>query len=243
MKGNKMTSRFLTLLLFLFLSFLPLVAQEKPEAAPGVSAPSDKQDEVQPMADVDPDAVEQNPALSRNAAKKAWQYFYQGKLETAMRRFNQAYMFDPENAEVFWGFGLILGQRALQQNTEGNLLKAIQLLERSLQLEEGPAKGKIQSDLALSYLRLGLWYEQEGDSKKSQANLAQAGKLFAVAYQTDPRYPPIMANYSLYYYYTGNWQEAEKLARAAIQAGYQFDPNYLADLKAASSESPSSNAE
>lgn len=238
-----MTPRLLTSLLLLFLPFFPLAAQEKPEAASGFSSPSGKQDMVQPMEDVNPDAVKRNPIQSRNAAQKGWQFFYQGKLDTAMRRFNQAYLFNPENAEVFWGFGLILGERALQHNTQGNLLEAIQLLERAIQLDDGPAKGKIQGDLALSYLRLGQWCQQQGDSKKSQTNLAQAGKLFADAYQTDPRYPPILANYSVYRYHTGNFVEAQKLADAAIQAGYQFDPNYLADLKTASEKNPTPSGE
>lgn len=50
---------------------------------------------------------------SRQAAASAWIdqgfFFYQkDELEMAMRRFNQAWLLDPNNPEVYWGFSSIL---------------------------------------------------------------------------------------------------------------------------------------
>jgi len=42
---------------------------------------------------------------------RAWDYFNLGKLDTAMFRFNQAWMLDSTNADIYWGFGNILGMK------------------------------------------------------------------------------------------------------------------------------------
>lgn len=56
--------------------------------------------------------VERNEGYSKVAIQKGWQAYYSGDLNTAIKRFNQGWMFDRENPQVFWGFGLIMGQRA-----------------------------------------------------------------------------------------------------------------------------------
>ncbi len=40
---------------------------------------------------------------------RAWNYFYKGQLDTSIMRFNQAWLLDSLNADVYWGFGNILG--------------------------------------------------------------------------------------------------------------------------------------
>src|ERR1019366_9032346 len=51
-------------------------------------------------------------------------YLYKGDLKTSMFRFNQAWLLDPENENVYWGFGAIYFtfndfQNALKQYDEG----------------------------------------------------------------------------------------------------------------------------
>jgi Tfp pilus assembly protein PilF len=51
-------------------------------------------------------------------------YLYKGDLKTAMYRFNQAWILEPENANCFWGFGAIYFtfgdyENALKQYDEG----------------------------------------------------------------------------------------------------------------------------
>jgi hypothetical protein len=43
--------------------------------------------------------------------KKAWEAFYENDLETAIKRFNQAWLIDSTKAEVYWGFGIYLGSQ------------------------------------------------------------------------------------------------------------------------------------
>lgn len=58
---------------------------------------------------------------------KAWEYFYANKLDSSMMRFNQAWLLDSLNAEIYWGFGNLLGR---QQKFE----ESIKYLEKSLKM-------------------------------------------------------------------------------------------------------------
>src|SRR5258708_5124139 len=42
---------------------------------------------------------------------KGWEYFYKNQFETAMMRFNQAWLLDSLNADIYWGYGNILGMK------------------------------------------------------------------------------------------------------------------------------------
>jgi Tfp pilus assembly protein PilF len=44
-------------------------------------------------------------------AQRAWQSFYRGDLATAAMRFNQAYLLDAKQSQVFHGLGLIAAER------------------------------------------------------------------------------------------------------------------------------------
>ena len=105
--------------------------------------------------------VGHNKSHSSSAAKLGWKYYYKGDLKTAIKRFNQAWMFDRNSAEAFWGFGLIMGRRASEENTEKNLKESIKYLKKADQLSKNdPA---IIVDLAFS--KTLLWYYLK-ESKK-----------------------------------------------------------------------------
>ena len=49
---------------------------------------------------------------SQEAVQLGWKYYCLNDMETAIKRFNQAWLFNPENPDVWWGFGMIQGGRA-----------------------------------------------------------------------------------------------------------------------------------
>ena len=54
-----------------------------------------------------------NKFFSKSVSDIGWKYYYEGDLDTAIKRFNQAWMFDRESVDAFWGFGpRILFQKA-----------------------------------------------------------------------------------------------------------------------------------
>lgn len=78
---------------------------------------------------------------AKNVVEEAWEYFNKADYEAAIKRFNQAWLLDTSNADIYWGFGNIMG-------TKGEYLQSIQLLERSLVLR--PDNPKVYESLATS---------------------------------------------------------------------------------------------
>ncbi len=174
--------------------------------------------------------VERNPDLSKDATQRGWKAYYQGDFDTAIKRFNQGWMFDRENPEVYWGFGLIMGQRISQEDPEQSLKESIRFLQMAT--EKAPGNGRIIGDLAFSNTILGHYYKSE----KTNINLANehfdiASDLFIKAFKADSQYPPIVANWSVYYFYTGDYRKAKSKADEAIRMGYRFSGAYIKDLE------------
>lgn len=174
--------------------------------------------------------VERNVEFSRDATQRGWKAYYQGDFRTAIKRFNQGWMFDRENPEVYWGFGLIMGQRASQEDPEKSLKKSIRFLEMAN--DRIPEDGRIIGDLAFSHTILGHFYQSYSQSEEeAKEHFETAGELFSKAYRKAPAYPPITANWSVFYFYTGNYEKAKTKADEAIMLGYRFSPDYIKELE------------
>lgn len=171
--------------------------------------------------------VKRSRESSASAAQLGWKNFYQGDASTAMKRFNQAWMFDRKNPQAYWGFGIIVGLRADQGNREKLLSESIQLLSKAHELE--PKNGKITGDLAYSHTLLGHHLETLGNDGKS--HFLKAETLFAKAYKTDSSYPPLVANYGILKFYTGDYSAAERLTNEAKELGYTPSSKFQNDLK------------
>ena len=170
--------------------------------------------------------VEPNKENSKSAAELGWKYLYRGDLSTAMKRFNQAWMFDRKNPDAFWGFGIIMGRRAAKEDTGENLTESINLLTTAHELS--PGNGRITGDLAFSYTFLGRHLATQGKDGKKKYEKAE--ELFIDAYKHDPKYPPIAANWAVLKFYVGDYQSAKKLISEAHGLGYEPDPDFLKEL-------------
>lgn len=96
-------------------------------------------------------------------------YLYAGDVKTAMYRFNQAWLLDPDNEDVFWGWGSVYfhfsdKQKALEQYNEGLTLN--------------PRNPRLLTDKATIFM--GDYYE---NSDVNAANMAIA--LFSESYSID----------------------------------------------------------
>jgi len=139
-------------------------------------------------------------------------------------------MFDGENPEVYWGFGLIMGQRASQEDPEKSLKESIRFLKMAN--GKDPKNGRIIGDLAFSHTVLGHYYQsEEKNDKVAKEHFERAGKLFPKAFRADPKYPPIVANWSVFYFYAGSYHKAKIKAEEATQMGYRFSLDYIKDLE------------
>lgn len=85
----------------------------------------------------------------KEAAEKhiemAWGYFYRNDSDNAMKRFNQAWLLDKDNAAIYWGFGNLMGMKH-------ELGQSISLFEKSIKLN--PSNPKVYESMSTSYGQL-----------------------------------------------------------------------------------------
>lgn len=100
--------------------------------------------------------------------QRGWDCFYQNKPDTAMMRFNQAWLLDSLNAEAYWGFGNLTG---MQQKYK----ESLPLFERALTL--APNNAKIWESASNSYGNLFIQTNDRIYLNKSIEYLKQANRL------------------------------------------------------------------
>jgi tetratricopeptide (TPR) repeat protein len=76
---------------------------------------------------------------------RAWVYFYKNLMDTSMMRFNQAWLLDSSNADIYWGYGDILGSKR-------QYIESIPFLTKSIKIN--PNNPKVYECISLSYGQL-----------------------------------------------------------------------------------------
>lgn len=79
-------------------------------------------------------------------AQTAWNSFYKGDQTTAIRRFNQAWLLDPNNQHALWGFAVIAGGR-------DQIEEAIRFFRMAI--ENGPENSSLRRDYKFALKELG----------------------------------------------------------------------------------------
>ncbi len=82
---------------------------------------------------------------TRHHIDKGWEFFNNNQLDTAMMRFNQAWLLDSTNADIYWGFGNILGRQQKFQ-------ESLKYFNKSLAINS--KNSKVWQCLATSYGQL-----------------------------------------------------------------------------------------
>lgn len=106
---------------------------------------------------------------AQDRVARAWDYFNSNVEDTAMMRFNQAWLLDSLNADVYWGFGNLLGNNKRHQ-------EALPLFKKSLRLN--PVNPVVWASTGQAY---GNSYMQTSDRK----DLDSCIYYFRRSYQLD----------------------------------------------------------
>lgn len=105
---------------------------------------------------------------AKHFVQRGWEYFYKNKPDTAMMRFNQAWLLDSLNAETYWGFANLTGMQQKYQ-------ESIALFDRALAL--APNNAKIWESASNSYGNLYFKTKDRAYLNKSINYLKQADRL------------------------------------------------------------------
>jgi tetratricopeptide (TPR) repeat protein len=97
-------------------------------------------------------------------AARAWEYLGEGERDTAMYRFNLAYLLDDENFDAYWGLGVIAYQNE-------KYAQAINLMNRGLEIEDNVT---LIVDLSTVYIKCFTVDAEKEDLKKAFELLTKA---------------------------------------------------------------------
>ena len=165
---------------------------------------------------------------SQDVGKLGWDYYYKGDLDTAIKRFNQAWMFNRKNVDALWGFGLIMGNRSNEERPEYHLREALRFLEMAIALQ--PDNPNILVDLAYNYTILGDFLNKKNDPENKGA-FTNAQTFYEKAEKLSPQLPPLHLNWSVLEFCQGNYQKAKERLDKAKQLGYKPGSEYEKELE------------
>jgi len=97
-----------------------------------------------------------------------WNYLGEGDVRTAIKRFNQAWLLNPEDPGVYWGFGAVLGFRREYYSSLEMFSKALELEGKSHLLEKSKDLPAFFCDFSNTYYaRYSIYLGHDDDLAKS----------------------------------------------------------------------------
>jgi tetratricopeptide (TPR) repeat protein len=147
--------------------------------------------------------------------ERGWEYYNEGKIDTAMYRFNLAWLLNPNNKDTYWAFGLITS--AKNDNKD-----AIGLYEKALAID--PKNSLLLADIASSYIALYI-------EKPKKKNLKKATTYLKESLQADPANAYALYKYSLIKFHSKKYGEAWDYLHKSREIDMRLiDVVYLSEL-------------
>jgi hypothetical protein len=139
-------------------------------------------------------------AASNHMIKLGFSYLYRRDLKTAMYRFNQAYLLDTANADIYWGYGAVymtLGdhEMAKRQYEDGLLFQ--------------PDNTHLLTDYG-TYFMAQYYGQQPTGEKKAKSNLDSALIYLNKSYQLDNKDQNTLYKLSICYWLKDDCNNAWK---------------------------------
>ncbi|WP_051243224.1 tetratricopeptide repeat protein [Azohydromonas australica] len=154
---------------------------------------------------------------SEDAAAWGWRAFRRKQYEEAMRRFNQAWLLDPSNAQALWGMGSV-------QGTAGRHREALQLFD-----EAAPALEQ-DIDFSVDHART---QAMAAVRERDAAALQRALERFAAIHARAPQHTLNLQNWAMALFAKGDLAGAwEKVQWAEATPGRAaLDQRFISDLQ------------
>jgi tetratricopeptide (TPR) repeat protein len=150
---------------------------------------------------------------SEHLVRLGFQYLGSGDIETAMHRFNQAWLLDPKNENAYWGFGAIYG-------TFNDYSTAIIEYDKGLALN--PQSSLILTDKATLYF---VTYQQNHEQNK----LDTAVSLLTKSYNINSENLNTLYKLSICYFLNKDCPNASKFYNKYLKLGGPLQQDGFAD--------------
>ncbi len=160
---------------------------------------------------------------SNDLITTGFSYIGKNDLKTAMYRFNQAYLLDSTNSDIYWGYGAVyMGLGALE--------KARQLYSAGLAAD--PKNTHLLTDYGTYYMAQ-YYGVQSVDERSAQANLDSALNYLNRSYAINPKDENTAFKLSVSYWLKGDCDAAWRYYKACkTLGGLPITDEYTSDLSA-----------
>jgi tetratricopeptide (TPR) repeat protein len=166
------------------------------------------------------------PAASNALADQGWTALRSGQTDPAMLRFNQAWLVNPKNFRVFWGFGAVQSQR-------GKLSEAIELLETARELLDDPTQRvALLCDLGTLHSEYAAHLPRDRELERAQ-HFVLANSRFSESLENNPKYAASWREWAISLYAQERYSEAWiRVKQAQDLRAEAFPPDFLKKLSA-----------
>lgn len=234
--GNALWRRFTIAALFLFFQIA--------FAVPGRCADADPTDTLpmfgQPKINRSEDQKKSDEAFIRDStlrfgsrqagsntlAAQGWVAARAGQDDVAMRRFNQAWLLNPKNYSVFWGFGAMLSGK-------GKLSEALEYLETARELVNDPKQRvALLCDLGAVHSAYAARLPADRQLERAQ-QFVLANNRFTESLDNDPTFAQSWREWAISLYDQERYSEAWIRVKKARELDAEpFPPEFLEKLSA-----------
>ncbi|TDQ79812.1 tetratricopeptide repeat protein [Sphingobacterium yanglingense] len=164
-----------------------------------------------------------NRLASDELIKLGFDYLNQEDVKTAMYRFNQAYLIDSTNTDIYWGFGAVYMKRSMFDKAKE---------QYEIGLKENPKNTHLLTDLG-SYYMVRF---QQGDGGTTR-DLDQALRLLEESYEIDDKDRNTLIKLSMTHLLNNNCKSAWKYYRECeALGGLPMIKEYIAHLQSICTE-------
>jgi tetratricopeptide (TPR) repeat protein len=165
-------------------------------------------------------------AASNAFATQGWTAIRAKQPNAAMQRFNQAWLLNPKNYRVFWGFGALLSER-------GRLKDALEHLETARELIDDPAQRvALLCDLGTVHSEYAARLPADRQLERAQ-HFVLANSRFTESLESDPSYAMSWREWAMSLYEQERYSEAwVKVKQARENKAEPFPPEFLQKLSA-----------
>lgn len=195
------------------LSLLPLYGEREKSA-----------DEIRLDDQFRRDAVQSAGSAERAASvlvAKGFESIAARDLDTATRRFNQAWLLKSDKPDIYWGLAAV-------ESSRGHDTESLKLFERARAID--PKNAELLTDYAFGHMRYAAHAAKAKD--ESNSHLLTAAQLLHDAKVANPRYELAYTNSAILYADLNRPQEAwEQVFAAEALGGKSINPRFLADLE------------
>ncbi len=172
---------------------------------------------------------------ARRFSMAGWMKMSSGDAKTAMMRFNQAWLLDPDYYQPYWGFGVLMLGEGKPEKALVYFEDAMSRIDKSM-TDETKEKPPFYVDVA----RANAWQAsklKKTDAEKSRALYETADKLIDDALRIAPDYGDAYRWGGIIAYDQANYERTWRMVKKSRETGaYEFDEKFIAKLSRAMPE-------